>query len=105
MVGGSHDAIATFEKLCEEKEWVTASVKTSHAFHTPMMDKAAQEFYKKIASYTLSDPKIPIVSNLTGSWVKSGEMSAHDYWVNHILKPVNFSQGLAEVLKWKKVFF
>lgn len=105
VVGGSHDAITAFEKRCEEKEWVTARLKTSHAFHTPMMAKAAQAFQQKLVSYTLNDPKIPIVSNLTGAWVKPGEMCVHAYWVNHILKPVNFTQCLAEILKSEQGIF
>lgn len=105
VVGGPPYAIAEFEKICAENEWMTVRVKTSHAFHTPMMDAAAREFYSKLSSYTLKEPQIPIVSNLTGSWVQPQEMSTHAYWVNHMIEPVHFSECLTELFKIEKGIF
>ncbi|HVT61908.1 MAG TPA: amino acid adenylation domain-containing protein, partial [Legionellaceae bacterium] len=99
VVGGSHDAIADFEIQCEQREWITARIKTSHAFHTPMMNHAAQEFRKKIAAYRLNKPQIPIVSNQSGTWATEEEMVSYDYWADHIINPVHFSECLSEILK------
>lgn len=99
VVGGSEEAIIEFEKKCEKLDWVTARVKTSHAFHTPMMQKAAEEFCEKISKYKLNEPNIPLVSNVSGEWVSAKEMISPNYWASHILSPVNFTKCLTEVLK------
>ncbi|MCK4258170.1 MAG: amino acid adenylation domain-containing protein [Halanaerobiales bacterium] len=99
VVGGSEEAITRFEEKAEKLGWKTRRVKTSHAFHTPMMEKAAQEFQEKISSYTMKEPQLPIVSNTSGTWVEENEMTCPEYWAKHILKPVNFTKSLVEILK------
>jgi amino acid adenylation domain-containing protein len=99
VVGGHQEAIALFEKQCAELNWVTARVKTSHAFHTPMMAKAAEAFQQELTRYSLNEPNLPIISNITGLTVSQGLMSTSQYWSSHIVSPVNFSKSLEEVLK------
>lgn len=99
VVGGREKEIALFEAHCEKQGWKSVRVKTSHAFHTPMMDKAAQEFEARLSAYRLNEPRIPIVSNVNGKWVSANEMNRPSYWAQHILKPVNFAKCLAEILK------
>jgi amino acid adenylation domain-containing protein len=99
VVGGSEKAIAQFEEKVERLGWKSIRVKTSHAFHTPMMEKAAQEFREEISAYQLHEPQIPIVSNVSGHWVQEKEMTRPEYWSNHILQTVKFSDNLSEVLK------
>jgi amino acid adenylation domain-containing protein len=99
VVGGRDQDIAKFEEKLKGRGINCTRVRTSHAFHTPMMEKAAQEFEKMLSGFTINEPQIPIVSNVSGTWAKEGEMTSPSYWSEHILRPVKFSQCLAEVLK------
>ena len=105
VVGGSMSAVASFEKKAENLGWVTSPINTSHAFHTPMMQEASSEFQKILATYEMHEPSIPIISNQSGTWATKNEMSCPEYWAEQILRPVNFSKCLAEVLKDQKVVF
>ncbi|MHB8066250.1 MAG: type I polyketide synthase, partial [Ruminiclostridium sp.] len=70
VVGGSDQAITRFEEKLKGLGINCTKVKTSHAFHTPMMEKAAQEFEKMLSAYKLNNPQIPIISNVSGEWVR-----------------------------------
>ncbi|EPY06552.1 putative non-ribosomal peptide synthetase/polyketide synthase [Paenibacillus alvei TS-15] len=99
VVGGREEAIAQFEAKCEKLGWKAVRVKTSHAFHTPMMEEAAREFEKRLSAYRFNEPRIPIVSNVSGEWVSPSEMNRPSYWAAHILRPVNFAKCLTQILK------
>lgn len=99
VVGGTEDGISRFEKIMQDKGIKNTRIKTSHAFHTPMMKEAAEEFKKVLSKYSLKEPRIPIVSNVTGTWIKENEMTDPEYWCRHILNTVNFECDLSEILK------
>ncbi|MDQ0191714.1 non-ribosomal peptide synthetase/type I polyketide synthase [Paenibacillus wynnii] len=105
VVGGSEQAIVHFERKLEKLGLKFVRVKTSHAFHTPMMEQAAQEFQQILAQYTMNEPLIPIVSNTRGTWVQEKDMTNPEYWSKHILKTVKFSKNLSEILKNKDDVF
>ena len=56
MVGGRDQDIAKFEEKLKGRGINCTRVRTSHAFHTPMMEKAAQEFEKMLSGFTINEP-------------------------------------------------
>jgi acyl transferase domain-containing protein/acyl-CoA synthetase (AMP-forming)/AMP-acid ligase II/acyl carrier protein len=64
------------------------------AFHSPMMQGMVAAFRQCAQALTYHPPRLPLVSNLSGK-VAQAEIACADYWVNHVLEPVLFSQGLA----------
>ncbi|QBD77392.1 hypothetical protein EPA93_15880 [Ktedonosporobacter rubrisoli] len=46
----------------------------------------------------LSAPKIPFLSNLTGTWISAAEATDPDYWVRHIHSTVRLADNLQTVL-------
>lgn len=105
VVGGSINAIEKFRNLLTEKNIKSTLVKTSHAFHTSMMEAAAAEFQHFISQFPMQNPSIPIVSNVTGQWVQKDEMTDPHYWSRHIVETVKFSDDLAEVLSKEDTAF
>jgi len=75
------------------------SLHTSHAFHSSMMDPILKPFGERMADVRLSPPRLPYLSNLTGTWIRPEEATDPAYWAEHIRCPVRFSDGLAELLK------
>ncbi len=71
----------------------------SHAFHSPLMEPMIDDFAAVVAAVAPGEPRIALVSNVTGQLAGPGYGSAA-YWVEHVRQPVRFvdSVRLAESL-------
>ncbi|WP_297593968.1 type I polyketide synthase [Mycobacterium sp.] len=71
----------------------------SHAFHSPLMEPMMEDFSAGVAGVSASEPRIALVSNLTGQ-LAGPDYGTVGYWVDHVRKPVRFVDGvqLAESL-------
>jgi len=70
-------------------------LRTSHAFHSAMMEPIADAFEQRVRSIALASPGIPYLSNVTGTWITAAEVTDPGYWVRHLLAPVRFADGIA----------
>ncbi|MHC5721310.1 MAG: acyltransferase domain-containing protein, partial [Nostoc sp.] len=75
---------------------------TSHAFHSQMMDSILLPFQEQVRKISLNSPKIPFVSNVTGTWITPAQATDPKYWVKHLRQTVRFSEGIAELLQQSK---
>ena len=98
VVSGAFDAIAALEQTLTARGLTARRLETSHAFHSDMMSPAADAFRGEVARITLSAPRIPMISNVTGSWLTASDATSPDYWARHLREPVAFSRGVSELL-------
>lgn len=98
VVGGETKEIEQLNQKLSELKINATILRTSHAFHTPIMKQAREAFYDFMKEIELSEPSVPIVSNLTGEYVTEGEMTTPEYWADHIVSPVCFEESLNQVL-------
>ena len=63
---------------------------TSHAFHSTMMEPALKPFESLLDAVELTQPKIPYVSNVTGTWIKAEEATSPAYYATHLRQAVQF---------------
>lgn len=105
VLSGKAAAIEAFSKTLSEKDIANKVLKTSHAFHSYMMDAVIEPLKKTIESVKLHVPQIPLVSTVTGMLLKDEEAVSPLYWAMHARETVNFSGGIqwAEE-KFKPVF-
>ena len=97
ILGGTVDAISELQERLTLKEIVTRRLRTTRAFHTPLMRPVAKALREVISREPLSQPSIPYVSNLTGTWVRGDEATSPDYWANHLCSPVRFASGVTAI--------
>ncbi|MEU2835205.1 SDR family NAD(P)-dependent oxidoreductase, partial [Streptomyces lavendulae] len=91
VIAGDEDAaVAVVEALSDRK---TKRLTVSHAFHSPHMDGMLDDFRQVVEGLSFAAPRIPLVSNLTGSLV-SDEMSSAEFWVRHVREAVRFLDGV-----------
>ena len=72
-------------------------LRTSHAFHTAMMDPILSAFRDVVAAVELKAPQIPFASNITGEWMTAKEAADPSYWARHLREPVRFGDCAATV--------
>ncbi|WP_299542512.1 type I polyketide synthase [uncultured Streptomyces sp.] len=72
----------------------TRRLPVSHAFHSPHMEEILDEFRAVAAGLTYREPRIPIVSNLSGEIATAQELASPDYWARHIRGTVRFLDGV-----------
>jgi len=98
VVSGPFAAIESFERLIAEKEIAGKRLRTSHAFHSFMMEPVLAPFTELMQSVSLAPPQIPFVSNVTGQWVRHEEATSPDYWARHVRQTVRFADGVAKLM-------
>ncbi|MGD0066119.1 MAG: acyltransferase domain-containing protein, partial [Streptosporangiaceae bacterium] len=89
----SGDADAVEEWLPRWRDRKTTRLRVSHAFHSPRMEPMLAEFRTVAARLAFGEPRIPVVSNLTGE-VVCGELADPGYWAEHVRRAVRFADGM-----------
>lgn len=103
VVSGSFEELDQFEKFLEQKSIDYKRLETSHAFHSGMMEPMLEDFAKLLDSIPMETPKIPYISNLTGTWV-TDEVVTPEYWCEHLRHTVLFYEGVKTLLRKKCIF-
>jgi phthiocerol/phenolphthiocerol synthesis type-I polyketide synthase E len=99
VVSGETEAIKQLESDLEKSNVAFTPLHTSHAFHSEMMEPILGVFKEQVEKVRVSPPKIPFLSNLTGTWMISEEAMDPSYWARHMRQPVRFSDCIQELLK------
>ena len=91
---GPADALDKLEKALTEKDIDSNRIAINIAAHSRMLDPILEEFGAYLKSIELKAPKIPFVSNFTGTWITDEEATSPDYWVKHLRNMVRFADGI-----------
>lgn len=67
---------------------------TSHAFHSSMMDGVLAPFTALVGKVALSEPTLPYVSNVTGTWITPAQATSATYYAEHLRRAVLFEAGV-----------
>ncbi len=98
VVAGPLEAIAAFQVQLEADGVACRALRTSHAFHSAMMDPVVAPFRAEVAAVARYAPLLPLVSTATGDWLDAATATSPDYWARHLREPVRFATALGRVL-------
>lgn len=99
VVSGPSEEIDRLEAQLRESGLDCRRLRTSHAFHSSMMDPILATFSAECASVELNPPRIPFVSNVSGTWIAADQATDPGYWTMHLRHTVRFADGLKEIVK------
>jgi amino acid adenylation domain-containing protein len=99
VVSGPTEEIRAFASQLDESGIVTRELRTSHAFHSSMMDPILSEFERAVAQVTLHAPKTPIISTLTGALLTDAEATSAEYWARQLSQTVRFATAVETALQ------
>ncbi|MDY7095234.1 MAG: SDR family NAD(P)-dependent oxidoreductase [Acidobacteriota bacterium] len=99
VAAGSVPAVEDLEKELDAAEIVYRRLPTTHAFHSSMMEPLADEVTRLAGEAALSTPEIPLVSNVTGTWMTDEEATDPAYWARHLVSPVRFGDAARTLLE------
>jgi acyl transferase domain-containing protein/aryl carrier-like protein len=89
VISGPPDDVHTVTQEWKDKGRKTTVLKTSRAFHSPLMETATAPLTETAQGLTHHAPEIPVISNITGT----PATHTPDYWAEHLLSPVDYRQS------------
>jgi pyochelin synthetase len=98
VVSGPIDAIDALRNRLTAAQLTSTRLRTSHAFHSQMMEPVLETFENCVAAVERHAPAIPFISNVTGRWISDEEATSPAYWSRHLLHTVRFGDGVQQVL-------
>ena len=98
VVAGPEQAIAELTNRLAAAGIVARRVRTSHGFHSQSMDSVLEPFAEYLSTLTLHPPRIPMLSNVTGTWMTDEEATDPKRWAQHIRSTVRFADELETLL-------
>jgi acyl transferase domain-containing protein len=94
VVSGPAEAIDDLERELTQRGVPAQRLRTSHAFHSWMLESVAADFAARVASVDMHEPRMPFVSNVTGTWITPDEATSPVYWAAQLRQTVRFADGL-----------
>jgi acyl transferase domain-containing protein len=98
VVSGPTELIVSYQSDLESRGISSQILKTSHAFHSAMMEPMLASFEKVLGNVKWHEPSIPFISNLHGTWITKQEAINPQYWSAHLRNSVLFSQGIKSLI-------
>ena len=94
VLAGPVEAIAALEARFECDGVAVRRLRTSHAFHSAMMEPMLADFEAEVARCDRHAPLQKFVSSVTGTWITAEQATSPRYWAWQCRKPVRFSEAV-----------
>ncbi|WP_405792576.1 SDR family NAD(P)-dependent oxidoreductase [Streptomyces sp. NBC_01506] len=87
VLSGVEDAVLAVAGRFEK----STRLRTSHAFHSVLMEPMSEEFAAAIGEVTVNEPVIPVSATVAGP----GRFGDAAYWVRQVREPVRFADAVS----------
>ncbi|MFL5347180.1 MAG: amino acid adenylation domain-containing protein [Hyalangium sp.] len=98
VVAGRKEEIERMEATLRAGGVETQRLSLAGASHSPLVEPFAARLTERAASMKFQAPAIPLVSNLTGTWMSEADALDPSYWARHLRGTVRFADGLSTLL-------
>lgn len=104
VVAGEIKILSSLQTLLKNKDITCRMLKTSHAYHSHMLDPILEEFSMVFDQVVFNSPTRPFISNVTGDWASADTVTNRRYWVKHLRKGVLFGEGIKKLSKQNRYY-
>ncbi|MBF6063743.1 SDR family NAD(P)-dependent oxidoreductase [Nocardia terpenica] len=94
VLSGLGETVDSIVEILRDKGIRTRRLTVSHAFHSPLVEPMLAEFERVVAELEFAEPRIALVSALTGAEVGRAELSDPRWWVRHVREAVRFADAV-----------
>ncbi|MCM5682955.1 SDR family NAD(P)-dependent oxidoreductase [Schlegelella sp. S2-27] len=99
VLSGPWAAIEAAERELQMQGVTVRRLHVSHAFHSRITEPMLAEYESLLRRVELGEPRLPFISNVSGTWITAEQARSPSYWVRHVRGTVRFEPGLAELLR------
>ncbi|MGW0871133.1 type I polyketide synthase [Streptomyces sp. NPDC002740] len=97
VISGDADAALEVAERFASQGRRTRRLKVGHAFHSPHMDSAVDEFRRIAETLAFRPPTLGVMSDVTGRPAGPDELTSPGYWAEHIRRPVRFHDAVRQL--------
>ena len=94
VVSGPVAAIDALQAALSAERLRAERLRTSHAFHSQLMDPILDELERALEGVAISTPQTTLISNVSGREVEASERLDGSYWRRHARAPVAFATSV-----------
>jgi iturin family lipopeptide synthetase A len=106
VVAGERADVDLFRVRAEADGIDCWPVNVDVASHSVLMEPAVDPLRAVAARTPMQPPRVPFMSNLTGTWISDAEATSANYWAAHLRATVRFGDGIAALAaKFPRVCF
>ncbi|MFP8962695.1 type I polyketide synthase [Streptomyces nanhaiensis] len=99
-VAGHDDAVARFEAELTRRDVPFRRLRIPVAAHSHVLDPVLETYEKHLRGVTLRPPRIPFVTNVTGTWITDAQATSVQHWIDHTRCTVRFADGVTAL--WER---
>ncbi|MBL8901606.1 MAG: SDR family NAD(P)-dependent oxidoreductase [Planctomycetes bacterium] len=105
VASGRRAALDALEATLKERGVDFTKIHIDIAAHSALLEPILPEFRAYLRSIRLSPPRIPFVSNRTGTWITDAQATDPEYWVQHLRGTVLFSSCVQTLIEDRSRLF
>ncbi len=97
VVSGPERAVEELAGKLHRRGLPCRRLATSHAFHSAAVEPILPSFAARVRAAEPKPPRIPFLSNVTGTWITPEEATDPDYWTRHLRGTVRFAAAVRKL--------
>lgn len=100
VVSGTPEAVDRLERRLAPRGVECRRLHIDVAAHSSLVEPVLPRFRDFVRDVELRPARLPLLSNVTGTWADADDLSDPEYWVRHLRRTVRFAPALSALFRW-----